>query len=168
MRFEALARASRGGNVTEQAVAMKIEDALRKIRLLRQVKPENGASDAEAENAAMLVRTLMERFAVKSEDVRPNNGPMFRMSWVYWEQLLNEYGLELRRFGKRGSARIGRDQQVLIRLDTGEWRVERTTPVGAEQVAADKSVETFRTFLSKNAPRMYSLSVGNRSIFRRR
>ena len=147
---------------------MKIEDALRKIRLLRQVKPENGASDAEADNAAMLARTLMERFAVKSEDVRPNNGPLFRMSWVYWEQLLAEYGLELRRFGKRGSAWIGRDKQVLMRLDTGEWRVQRTTPGGTEDVAADTGVETFRTFLSKNAPRMYSLAVGNRGIFRRR
>ena len=62
---------------------MKFEDALRKIRLLRQVKPENGSSEAEAESAAALVRTLMERFAVKPEETRPANGPLFRMSWVY-------------------------------------------------------------------------------------
>jgi hypothetical protein len=34
---------------------MKFEDALRKIRLLRQVKPENGSSESESENAAALV-----------------------------------------------------------------------------------------------------------------
>ena len=87
---------------------MKLEDALRKIRLLRQVKAEHGASDAEAENASAIIRTLMERFAVKSEEVRPSNEmPFRRMTWVYWDHLLEEHGLELRHFGKRGSVSIG-------------------------------------------------------------
>jgi len=149
---------------------MKLEDALRKIRLLRQVKPEHGASDAEAENAAMLMRTLMDRFAVKSEDVRPSNGSLFRMSWVYWDHLLDEYGLELAHFGKRGSATISRDTQVLIRLDTGEWRVQRSRLGGTEPelVAEGEGVGTFQTYLTKNAPRMYSLSSSRRGVFRSR
>ena len=49
---------------------MKVDDALRKIRLLRLVNADNGASDAEAENASSLVRRLMDRFAVKSEETR--------------------------------------------------------------------------------------------------
>ena len=53
---------------------MKFEDALRKIRLLRQIKPENGSSDSESENAAALVRTLMQRFEVKTEETRPATG----------------------------------------------------------------------------------------------
>jgi hypothetical protein len=64
MLDDALARTSEL-NCEETSGAMKFEDALRKIRLLRQVKPENGSSDAEAENPASLVRTLMDRFAVK-------------------------------------------------------------------------------------------------------
>ena len=56
---------------------MKIEDALRKIRLLRQVRAENGSSNSEAENAAQITRSLMERYAVKSEEVRPSNEAPF-------------------------------------------------------------------------------------------
>lgn len=124
MLDDALARMLSFQIAREPATAMKYEDALRKIRLLRQVKPENGSSEAEAESAAALVRTLMERFAVKPEETRPANGPLFRMSWVYWDHLLAEFGLELEHFGKRGSARIGQDKKALIRLDTGEWRIQ--------------------------------------------
>jgi hypothetical protein len=155
-------------DATVPVVAMKIEDALRKIRLLRRVTPDNGASDAETENAAAIMRSLMDRFAVSTEDARPPTISMFRLSWVYWDNLLNEYGLELRRFGKRGSATIGRDLQALMRLDSGEWRVERRKPDGAELVAEGKGVETFQTYLSKNAPRMYSLSANRHTVFRQR
>jgi hypothetical protein len=147
---------------------MKIEDALRKIRLLRRVTPDNGSSNAEAENAAAIVRSLMERFVVKSEDTRPSNGPVFRMSWVYWDHLLAEYGLELRHFGKRGSVSIGRDMQALMRLDTGEWRVHRKMSAGDELVAQGQGFETFQTYLSKNAPRMYSLRAKRDTVFRPR
>jgi Protein of unknown function (DUF2786) len=136
---------------------MKIEDALRKIRLLRQVKADNGASEAEAENASAIVRRLMDRFAVKTEQARSPNPAQFRMSWVYWDHVLYEFGLELQHFGKRGSARISNDKQAVIRLDSGEWRIERTTPEGVEVLAKDVGVEAFQAYLSKNAPRGYSL-----------
>lgn len=147
---------------------MKFEDALRKIRLLQQVKPENGSSEAESENAAALVRTLMDRFAVKPEEARPNSGPTFRMSWVYWDHLLAEFGLELEHFGKRGSARLGQDKRAVIRLDTGEWRIQRTTAVGTEELIRDTGVESFQIYLNKNAPRTFSLSGHRRNIFRAR
>jgi hypothetical protein len=147
---------------------MKIEDALRKIRLLRQVKAENGSSNSEAESAAQIIRSLMERYAVKSEEVRPANGSMFRMSWVYWDHLVEEYGLELRRFGKRGSVSIDRDMQAVMRLDTGSWRVQRGNNGSTEVLAEGTGVETFQTYLSKNAPRMFSLGRNRNSVFRRR
>jgi hypothetical protein len=168
MLDDALARMLSFQIAREPAIAMKFEDALRKIRLLRQVKPENGSSEAEAESAAALVRTLMERFAVKPEETRPANGPLFRMSWVYWDHLLAEFGLELEHFGKRGSARIGQDKKALIRLDTGEWRIQRTTLTGTEELFKDTGVESFQSYLNKNAPRMYSLSGNRRNIFRAR
>jgi hypothetical protein len=150
---------------------MKLEDALRKIRLLKQVKAENGSSESEAENAAQIIRTLMDRFAVKSEEARPstNDGP-FRMSWVYWDHVVAEHGLELGHFGKRGSVSIGRDTQALIRLESGSWRVQRGTNGATQVLAEGTGVETFQTYLSKNAPRAFSLGGGaNRnSVFRRR
>jgi hypothetical protein len=143
---------------------MKFEDALRKIRLLRQVKPENGSSESESENAA----ALMERFAVKPEESRPANAPLFRLSWVYWDHLLAEFGLELEHFGKRGSARLSQDKKAVIRLDTGEWRIQQTTPTGTEELVKDTGVESFQSYLAKNAPRMFSLSGNRRNIFRAR
>jgi Protein of unknown function (DUF2786) len=149
---------------------MKLEDALRKIRLLRQVKAENGSSEAEAENAAEIIRTLMDRFAVKSEEVRPSNEPPFRrMSWVYWDHLAEEHGLELGHFGKRGTVSIGQNTQALIRLDTGHWRVQSGHNGSTQVLAEGQGVETFQTYLSRNAPRMFSLSGNNRrSVFRSR
>jgi hypothetical protein len=147
---------------------MKLEDALRKIRLLRAVKPENGASDAEVENAANLVQSLMDRFAVRPEDAAPVRPPIFRMSWVYWDQLCNEYGLELTRFGKRGSARIGNDRIVLMRLETGEWRVRRSGQGADQTIAQDRGVETLRIYLSRNAGRIYSLSRNAPGVYRSR
>ena len=38
---------------------MRVEDVLRKIRLLRKVIPENGAFEAEAETATRLAQTLL-------------------------------------------------------------------------------------------------------------
>jgi hypothetical protein len=149
--------ACRDPEETVTALAMKLEDALRKIRLLRRVKAENGASDAEAENAAAIIRTLMDRFAVKSEETRPSNEGPFRMSWVYWDHVLDDHGLQLKHFGKRGSASISRDTQAIMRLDTGEWRVQRGHNGSTEVVAQGRGVETFETYLSKNAPQMFSL-----------
>jgi hypothetical protein len=38
---------------------------------LRRLVPENGASEAEAETAERLVRSLMERYSIGREDLRP-------------------------------------------------------------------------------------------------
>lgn len=148
---------------------MKIEDALRKIRLLRQVNAENGSSDGEAENAAILIRSLMDRFAVKPEEVRPTNDERLRMTWVYWDHLAAEHGLKLGHFGKRGSVSINQDTQALIRLDTGAWRVLRGNNGSTQVLAEGQGVETFQTYLSKSAPRVFSMAGKHpTSVFRRR
>src|SRR5579863_8382941 len=128
---------------------MKIEDAMRKIRLLRRVNAQNGSSAAEAENAAALIRTLMDRFAVKTEEVRPTDEMRNqRMTWVYWDHMAAEHGLELGHFGKRGTISIGGDKQALIRLDTGQWRVHSGRNGSTQVVAEGQGVETFQTYLS--------------------
>ena len=58
---------------------MRVEDALRKIRLLRRVIPENGASEFEAETATRLVQALMERYSIGLEDVHAVASPRNRM-----------------------------------------------------------------------------------------
>jgi Protein of unknown function (DUF2786) len=86
---------------------MKVEDALRRIRLLRRVIPANGAFEAEAETATRLAQVLMERHAISADDVRPLATPSARMTWIYWEQLLTEFGMRLERFGRRACVRLG-------------------------------------------------------------
>jgi hypothetical protein len=80
---------------------------VRKIRLLRRLVPQNGASEAEAETASRLVHTLMERYSIGREDLPAVANRSNRMTWVYWEQLLAEFGVNLNRFGGRASASLG-------------------------------------------------------------
>lgn len=136
---------------------MRTEDALRKIGLLRKVKTENGALAAEAENAARLAKALMERYAIKTEDVRDATPrPAFRMTWIYWEDLLSQFGIKLRHFGHRGNATIGNDRVVYINLRTSQWWIEHESSGGWQTSVRDWGVETLRKYLDEHA-RGYSL-----------
>jgi hypothetical protein len=148
--------------------SVNLSDALRKIRLLKAVSVEHGSSPMEVETARNLIRTLMERFAVPT-DMAPERPQVFQMSWVYWEHLLGEYGLELRRFGKRGNAQVGRDRMVLIRLDTGHWRVRQRGQGGGTLIAAGVGVETLREYMKRFGPRAYAFTTrSSDTIYRRR
>jgi hypothetical protein len=130
---------------------MRAEDALRKIGLLRMVKTENGALAAEADNAARLAKALMERYAIKAEDVpAASRSPAFRMTWIYWEELLHEFGLQLRHFGHRGNAAIGGDKIVYINLRTTLWWIERKCAGGWQSDVRDWGVESLRTYLNQH------------------
>jgi hypothetical protein len=136
---------------------MRIEDALRKIRLLRRVVPENGAFESEANTAAHLVQTMMERYSIGKEDIRPVASPRNRMTWVYWEQLLADFGIRLDRFGGRASAPVGNDARIVIQLSTGRWHVQQISPRGWKIAARNSGLESLRTYLAKHGPRSYSL-----------
>jgi uncharacterized protein DUF2786 len=137
---------------------MRFEDALRKIRHLRRLVPENGASEAEAQTAERLVRSLMERYSIGREDLRPVASPPSRMTWVYWEQLLAEFGISLNRFGVRGSASLGSDALILIRLTANQWHLQQSSPNGWEVIVRDFGVESLRAYLVKYGRRVYSLA----------
>jgi hypothetical protein len=139
---------------------MRVEDALRKIRLLRRVIPENGASEFEANTAAHLVQTLMERYSIGKEDVHPVASPRNRMTWVYWEQLLADFGIALDRFGGRASASLGNGALIVIRLAAGHWQVQQASPEGWRIAARDSGLESLRAYLAKYGPRSYSLARG--------
>jgi Protein of unknown function (DUF2786) len=51
---------------------MRLEDALRKVRLLHNCSVDRGAFEAEAKNAIELAKRLMEQHAITKLDVRPN------------------------------------------------------------------------------------------------
>jgi hypothetical protein len=137
---------------------MRVEDVLRKIRLLRQVIPERGASKSEAETATRLVQALMERYSIGKEDVQPVASPRNRMTWVYWELLLAEFGIALNRFGGRASASLGNGTLIVIRLAAGHWHVQQVSLEGWKIVVRDSGLESLRAYLAKYGPRSYSLA----------
>jgi hypothetical protein len=137
---------------------MRFEDALRKIRLLRRFVPDNGASEAEAETASRLVHALMERYSIGKEDLRPVASPSSRMTWVYWEQLLAEFGISLNRFGGRASASLGNGALIVIRLTANQLHLQQSSPKGWEIIVRDFGVESLRAYLAKYGRRVYSLA----------
>jgi len=138
---------------------MKLEDALRKIRLLRELSLDRGASEAEAVTATNLAKQLMDRYGIGREPVHPvNEGPVFHQTnWIYWQNLFDSFGLELRRFGKRGSAAVGK-ATVVVRADTNEWQVQRPSDDGWDVIIKDNGLDSLRSYLSKNTPRIYTFS----------
>src|SRR5258707_13148784 len=104
---------------------MTVEDALRKIALLRKVSPANGAVPAEAEAAYRLQKALIARFAINDTEISDASPRTpFRLHWNYWQELLDEFSLTLTRFGGRGSAEIGKNLIANIRLATNQYTID--------------------------------------------
>jgi hypothetical protein len=137
---------------------MKAQEALRKIGLLRKIKTENGALATEADNAARLVKALMDRYAIKADDIPSiTQTPIYRMTWIYWRDLRHQFGLKLRHFGHRGNATIGNHKIVYINLRTSQWWIEQKSTGGRQTSVRDWGVESLRTYLDEHA-RSYSFS----------
>src|SRR5882762_9406618 len=137
---------------------MTVEDALRKIALLRRVSTDKGALAAERETAYRLQKVLMERYAIKAQDVPdgPTTAKPFRLNWDYWQELLDEFGLSLTRFGGRGSAEVGNNMIVYLRLAANEWWIEERTPRGWQTTVRDRGFDSLRSYLKEHAPKSYS------------
>ena len=101
----------------------------------------------------------MDRFAIGAEDARPAAPAPCRLTWVYWERLLGEFGIELNHFGRRGNAPLGGGLLVFIRLDTGHWWVKKQSSDGWKPIASDCGVESFRAYLREDGPRSYSMAA---------
>lgn len=136
---------------------MTAEDAMRKIGLLRKINTDNGAVAAEAETARRLQKALMGRYAIKAREI-PAASPttVSRLTWIYWQELLNEFGLRLDQFGHRGSAAVGNNSKVYIRLDENRWWIEESCPGGRQTTARNWGVESLRKYLKEHAPRSYT------------
>src|SRR5208283_1125482 len=149
---------------TASAPPLRAAEILRKIRLLSEVNTRNGASVAEADNAQRLARALMDRYSINMVEERPatQHRPAAKLTWVYWQELFNEFCLEFSYMGYRGSATIGHDRTVYVKLNTGRWSVEKRSKNGSgtQTVARDVGLDTLRKYLSAHA-RTYSF-FGNR------
>jgi len=136
---------------------MTIEDALRKIEILRRISGDKGALAAERETAYRLQKTLMARYAIQERNVpeAPVTTAGSRLSWSYWEELLDEFDLRLNHFGSRGSAKVG-NTVAYIKLDTNQWWIEEKAPGVCKITVRDRGIESLRNYLKAHAPRSYS------------
>lgn len=136
---------------------MTVEDARRKIALLRKVSIDKGAEPAERETASRLQKALMDRFAISDQQI-PDAPPtaIFRLNWGYWEELADEFGLRLNHFGSRGSVQVGSNSVVYITLNTGQWRVEERCAGGRQTKVRDRGIDSLRAYFKEHAPRSYS------------
>jgi hypothetical protein len=140
---------------------MKQQDALRKIRHLHDYSIGKGAFAAEAENAASLAKLLMKRYGIAEEQARtPQEHTPERTTWVYWDNLFDKFGLEVRHFCRRGNSCLGDGHIAVIKLDKGEWHVQKPSPTGWIIVTTGKGVQSLGDYLGKNLPKVYSIFRG--------
>jgi len=135
---------------------MNREDVLRKLRALRNLSEGEGAFPAEVESAKALIRLLEERHGI--QDCAPEAEPKLVPDWPYWNWILAEFGIEGRRFLKSASATLNPTTIIIIRLDSGEWQVQRKTRFGYQVIAQNHNPESLRAYLSQNAPRKYTFA----------
>jgi hypothetical protein len=136
---------------------MTVEEALRKITLLRKVSSDKGALPAEKATAYRLEKLLMHRYAIKAKEVPdPSPAPVFRSNWRYFDDLFEEFGLRLSHFGGRGSAEVGNNIIVYIRLGACQWWIEEKSASGWQRTVRDRGIDSLREYLKMHAPRSYS------------
>ena len=136
---------------------MTLEDAIRKITLLRRISTDKGALQAERETAHRLQKLLMERYAISAKNI-PETPPstVARLNWGYWQELFDEFGLQLKHFGGRGSAEVGNDKIAYIRLEANRWWIDEKSGSGWQTKIRDLGIESLRTYLKEHAPKSYS------------
>jgi hypothetical protein len=155
----------------EGDVWLKVEDALRKIALLRKISNDKGALAAEAETAHRLEKVLMERFSIRPQDIPDGSRSQatpFRLNWTYWRELVDEFDLPLSHFGGRGSVELGPNIIVYIRLAANQWWVEEKSAREWQATVRGRGIESLREYLKEHAPRGYSFVNAERARAERR
>ena len=72
----------------------------------------------------------MKRNSIGIAGLSPAATPPSRMTWVYWEQLLADFGMRLDRFGQRASVRLGNGALIIIRLAVNQCPAQQPTSDG--------------------------------------
>jgi hypothetical protein len=65
-----------------------------------------------------------------------------RPSWVYWDHLFDQFGLELRHLGRHGNAPLGNGELAVPNLDTGQCHVQKPSPSGWVIVAKGQGLQS--------------------------
>ena len=135
---------------------MNREDALRKVRALRNLRLASGALPAEVDNAARLSKRIAERFAIDCEERQAQPRPtQSSAAWDYcW--LLSEFRIEARRFCNPAALWVPTDSSSL-----GSTRVSGSYNGRLSRyqtIFKQRGLESLRLYLQENAPPGYSFA----------
>ena len=134
---------------------MKREDAIRKIRAMRNITVENGATPAEVDMAKQFVDRMVRNYNIQLDEPRPNVPQRTSAAWDYWRSLLEEFCLKPSRSFNRASVMMGADYRIIINLGTNEWHVQQVS-TGNKTVFKRRGMESLRSYLRDNAPKTYA------------
>ncbi len=140
---------------------MDRENALRRLRALRNLSEDHGAFPAEVESAKRLIHRIEQRYRVDEPLPEPELPPP--SDWAAWDWMLREFGIVGRRFLKSASADLDATRTIIIRLDTGHWQVQLKTQSGARVIAENHNPESLRAYLNKNTPHKYTFGQASGS-----
>jgi hypothetical protein len=136
---------------------MKREDAMRKIRAMRNITMENGATPAEVDLAKQFVGRMILDYNIQRDEPRPSVSRRSSAAWDYWRSLLGEFRLKPSRTFNRASVMIGPDYRIIINLGTNEWQVQQVS-AGYKTVFKRRGMESLRSYLRENVPRTYAFT----------
>ena len=136
---------------------MNLQDAIRKVRLLDNVKEGRGFTRAEADAASKLSQKLRAQFSITESPQPVTISVRRRPSWDCWEQVAGEFSLRLHRFGKRASLTIIEGKHVIsIKGDSEEWTAQQAALGGWESVANGSGPRALHAYLSEHVVRSYA------------
>ncbi len=138
---------------------MNLQDAIRKVRLLENVREGRGFTQAEVDAARELSQRLMTQFSIRERPASAGSPIRLKRtpSWEHWEQVAGEFGLRLHRFGKRASIAIIEGKHVIsIKGESEEWTAQQSSLGGWESVGGGSGPRTLQTYLAANVVRGYS------------
>jgi hypothetical protein len=132
--------------------SMNAEEAMRKIRTAPQDKDRKRSAGDRGRQRSAPCESAHGSYAIKADDIPSiTHTPIYRMTWIYWRDLLHQFSLKLRHFGHRGNATIGNDKIVYINLRTSQWWIEQKSNGGRQTSVRDWGVESLRTYLDEHA-----------------
>jgi hypothetical protein len=128
---------------------MDAQATLRKLKLLATVREGRGFTSAEVECAQKISQRLSERIPQPDNELVVIRRRKSARSWGYWQQIAEEFGLRLRRFGSRGTIAIVENKHIVaIRADDASWMAQRLSSGGWETVARGTEPASLRKYMA--------------------
>jgi hypothetical protein len=135
---------------------MNLRDVLTRLRLKRTSFTDN--SSPLANEAVRLARPLGQPISTRTKvcgfNPVPRTEPSGSTGERHWENSVSSCAIS-----PGAAMRLHRNKQILIRVDTGQWHVQRKAAGGWETIAGDWGTRSLRACLANDSPPRHPLFV---------